>query len=126
MGRSLILARNQLRAEEVGDHDERAAGRASPRVEQLARLGYVAKGALYAVIGFLALRKALAIGVAGVFLLLAAYQSDPNEARGLGVALETVQPRPLGPYVLGAVALGLLVYGAFIFAIACDSRIDPA
>jgi len=89
-------------------------------------LGYVAKGALYAVIGFLALREGLDIGIAGALLLLAAYQSDPSKARGLGAALETVQPRPLGPYVLGAVALRLLVYGAFIFAIARYSRIDPA
>src|SRR5215213_4651741 len=103
-----------------------AARRANPRVERLARLGYVAKGALYSVIGFLALREALDIGVAGAFLLLAAYQSDPSEARGLGAALETVHPRPLGPYMLGTIALGLLVYGAFIFAIARYSRIDPA
>ena len=59
--------------EEVGDHDERAAGRASRSTRGLARLGYVAKGALYAVIGFLALREVLAIGVAGAFLLLATY-----------------------------------------------------
>lgn len=70
--------------------------------------------------------RALAIGVAGAFLLLAAYQSDPSEVRGLGAALETVQHQPLGPYMLGAIAFGLLVYGAFMFAIARYRRIDPA
>ena len=38
-GRSQILARNQLRVEEVGEHAERAARRAGPWVERLARLG---------------------------------------------------------------------------------------
>ena len=70
--------------------------------------------------------RAVAIGVAGTFLLLAAYQSDPSEARGLGAALETVQHQPLGPYMLGTIAIGLLVYGAFMFAIARYRRIDPA
>jgi hypothetical protein len=70
--------------------------------------------------------RAIAIGVAGVFLLLAAFQSDPSEARGLGAALETVQHQPLGPYMLGTIAIGFLVYGAFMFAIARYRRIDPA
>ena len=61
-GRSQILARNQLRVEEVGEHAENAAKRAGPWVERLARLGYVAKGVAYAAIGFLALRKALGFG----------------------------------------------------------------
>ena len=70
--------------------------------------------------------RAVAIGVAGAFLLLAAYQSDPSEARGLGAALETVQHQPLGPYMLGTIATGHLLYGAFMFAIARYRRIDPA
>ena len=70
--------------------------------------------------------RALAIGVAGAFLVLAAYQSDPSETRGLGAALETVQHQPLGSYMLGTIAAGLLVYGAFMFAIARYRRIDPA
>jgi len=70
--------------------------------------------------------RAIAIGVAGAFLLLAAYQSDPSEARGLGAALEIVQLQPLGPYMLGTIAIGFLVYGAFMFTIARYRRIDPA
>jgi Domain of Unknown Function (DUF1206) len=70
--------------------------------------------------------RALAIGVAGAFLVLAAYQSDPSETRGLGAALETVQHQPLGSYMLGTIAAGLLIYGAFMFAIARYRRIDPA
>jgi hypothetical protein len=70
--------------------------------------------------------RALAIGVAGVFLVLAAYQSDPSETRGLGAALEVVQHQPLGPYMLGSIAVGLLIYGAFMFAIARYRRIGRA
>jgi len=43
----------------VEQHAERAAKKASPWIEGLARIGYVAKGAVYVVIGFLALREAL-------------------------------------------------------------------
>ena len=70
--------------------------------------------------------RAVAIVVAGAFLLLAVYQSDPSETRGLGAALETVQHQPFGSYMLGAIAFGLIVYGAFMFAIARYRRIDPA
>jgi hypothetical protein len=48
--------------------------------------------------------RALAIGVAGAFVVLAAYKSDPSEVRGLGEALETIQHQPSGSYMLGAVA----------------------
>jgi hypothetical protein len=69
--------------------------------------------------------RALAIGVAGAFVVLAAYQSDPSETRGLGEALETIQHQPSGSYMLGAVAAGLLVYGAFMFLVAHYRRIEP-
>ena len=54
------------------------------------------------------------------------YQSDPSETRLLGAALETVQHQPFGSYLLGATALGLLVYSAFMFAIARYRRIGQA
>ncbi len=69
--------------------------------------------------------RALAIGLAGAFVLLAAYQSDPSETRSLGAALESLQRQPLGSYMLGTIAMGFLVYGAFMFAIARYRRIDP-
>ncbi|MGH3148565.1 MAG: DUF1206 domain-containing protein, partial [Rubrobacter sp.] len=70
--------------------------------------------------------RALAIGAAGAFLILAAYQSDPSETRGLGAALEALQQQPLGSYMLGTIAVGFLVYGVFMFAIAHYRRIDAA
>ena len=70
--------------------------------------------------------RALAIGVAGAFVILAAYQSDPSEVRGLGEALGTIYQQPSGSYMLGAVAVGLIVYGAFMFLVAFYRRIEPA
>ena len=69
--------------------------------------------------------RAFAIGVAGAFVVLAAYESDPSEVRGLGEALETIQHQPSGSYMLGAVAAGLLVYGAFMLLVARYRRIEP-
>jgi hypothetical protein len=69
--------------------------------------------------------RALAIGVAGAFVVLAAYQSDPSETRGHGGALETLQRQPSGSYMLGAVVAGLLVYGAFMLLVARYRRIEP-
>lgn len=76
------------------------------------RLGYAARGVVF--------------GVIGVFLVQAAMQFDPQQARGLGGALSTVARQPFGPYLLGGVALGLISYGAFMFVVARYRRIDPA
>ncbi len=70
--------------------------------------------------------RAVAIGAAGAFLLLAAYQSDPKETRGLGGALETIQDQPLGSYMLGVIAAGLVLYGAFMFLVARYRYIDTS
>jgi hypothetical protein len=70
--------------------------------------------------------RALAIGVAGAFVVLAAYQADASEVRGLGAALETFQHQPLGAFMLGVVAAGLIAYGAFMLLVARYRRIDSA
>ncbi len=70
--------------------------------------------------------RAVAIGAAGAFLILAAYQSDPQETRGLGGALETIQHQPLGSYMLGVMAAGLVLYGAFMFLVARHRYIDTS
>ena len=68
--------------------------------------------------------RALALGIAGAFVLVAAYQSDPQETRGLGGALAALQAQPLGSLMLGTVAAGLLLYGLFMFLIALRRRIE--
>ena len=59
-------------------------------------------------------------------MVLAAYQADASEVRGLGGALETFQHQPLGSFMLGVVAAGLITYGAFMLLVARYRRIDPA
>jgi Domain of Unknown Function (DUF1206) len=76
------------------------------------RLGYASRGVVF--------------GVIGVFLAQAALQTDPDEVRGLGGALETLAHQPFGPYLLGALTLGLVAYGVFMFVVARYRRIVPA
>ena len=45
--------------------------------------------------------RAPAIGVAGAFVVLDAYQSDPSKTRGFGRTLEALQRQPSGSYMLG-------------------------
>ena len=65
----------------------------------------------FGVVGHLA--RAVVFCLIGVFLVRAAWQYDPDEAIGLDGALDKVAGEAYGPYLLGAVALGLAAYGLF-------------
>ncbi len=65
----------------------------------LARVGLVAKGMLYLVLGALAVQLALGNG-------------SGDQASQTG-ALEAVADQPFGPWLLGAMALGLLAHGVW-------------
>jgi hypothetical protein len=65
----------------------------------------------FGVLGHLA--RAVVFGMIGVFLIRAAYQYDPDEALGLDGALQKLVGETYGPFLLGAVALGLGAYGLF-------------
>ena len=97
--------RDELKLGEMGGWEKTWATRSG-------RLGYAARGVVF--------------GVIGVFLIQATLQTDPDEARGLGGALETLAHGPFGPYVLGAVAFGLVAYGVFMLVVARYRRIEPA
>jgi len=64
-------------------------------------------------VGFVA--KGVAIGLIGVLVVVAAVRIRPDEASGLDAALRGLAAQPFGPYLLAAVALGLLAYGVFCF-----------
>ncbi len=66
------------------------------------KVGYIAKG--------------LALGVVGCLFVYAAFTHDPKKSGGLDQALQTVKDQPLGPFLLGAIALGIACYGLFCFA----------
>ena len=74
---------------------------ANPVVELLERLGYVARGALYAVMGLLALGIALGIG--------------GGQATDLSGSLVFLIGNPLGKLVLIAFAIGLAAYSLWGF-----------
>jgi len=86
--------RKRLKLEEMNPDEQRLA-------THTGQVGYAARG-----IAFL---------VSGWFLIKSGLQYDPNEARGLGGALETLASQSYGPWLLGLVALGLIAYGAYSF-----------
>ncbi|HVR96479.1 MAG TPA: DUF1206 domain-containing protein [Thermoanaerobaculia bacterium] len=59
----------------------------------------------------------------GFFLIQAALQSDPSEARGLGGALQTLASQPYGPWLLAVAALGLIAFGVYSVLVARYRRI---
>lgn len=57
--------------------------------------------------------RALVFGLIGYFLLETAVDFNPREAVGLDGALARVHHQPFGPWLLGLVAAGLLVFAAY-------------
>ena len=75
----------------------------------LGRFGYAALGVVFTVIG--------------IFMIVAAVQHNPNDAKGLDSALLELTRQPLGLLLLGIVALGLIAYGIYSFVEARYRRI---
>jgi hypothetical protein len=75
----------------------------------LGRFGYAALGVVFSIIG--------------IFMIVAAIQNDPHQAKGLDSALKTLLNQPLGPFLLGIVALGLIAYGVYSFVEARYRRV---
>lgn len=59
--------------------------------------------------------KAVALGLIGVLVVVAAVRFDPAQANGLDPALKALAGQPFGMFALGAVAVGLAAYGVFCF-----------
>lgn len=76
----------------------------------LGRAGYLARGLVFVIIGG--------------FLLVAALQADPAEAKGITGALRTLEQQPYGWLLFGLTALGLFAFGAFQLVVAVFRRID--
>lgn len=88
---------DKLRLSEMSDSEESWA-------TWLGRAGYIARGIVF--------------GLVGTFLIAAAIQAEPQRARGLGGALESLMWQPWGAWVLGLVAVGLIAYGALMLFMA--------
>jgi Domain of Unknown Function (DUF1206) len=84
-------------------------GSASPTtrniVTRLGQIGGVARGVVFATVG--------------VFLLIAAKDANPGQAKGIDSALRALARTPAGPWVLIVVALGLMTFGVYSW---CEAR----
>ena len=90
----------------------RMSARTREVVETLGMLGTTARGIVF--------------GVVGVFLVVAAVTFDPAKALGLDGALRKLATTPLGPWLLVAVALGLVIFGIYSWCEARWRKIEPA
>ncbi|MFD2515618.1 DUF1206 domain-containing protein [Pontibacter locisalis] len=68
---------------------------------RMGKIGYVARGIVWIVIGYMFLQAAL--------------QSNPQQAGGSSSAFRFLENSSYGSYLLGAVAIGLVFYGIFMF-----------
>jgi vacuolar-type H+-ATPase subunit I/STV1 len=68
------------------------------------------------VIGTIA--RGIVFAIAGALVVDAAITYDPAKSTGLDGALRTLANQPYGPWLLGLLALGLIVFGVYGFAAA--------
>lgn len=59
--------------------------------------------------------RSVAVGLVGAFLVDAARAFDPNQAKGLDAALDSVARQPFGSVLMLAAAVGLVCYGLWSF-----------
>ena len=71
----------------------------------LGAIGNVARGLVFALVGFL--------------VVVAAVRFEPNKAGGLDEALKTLRDQPYGPYLLAVTAIGLVAFGLYGL---CEAR----
>ena len=74
-------------------------GRTRRIVEWLGKFGGIARGAVFVTVG--------------IFLVVAAVQAQPQQAKGIDSSLRTLASTPLGPWLLVLVAIGLIMFGLF-------------
>ncbi len=89
-----------------------APDRWEPVIEAVGRVGYVAKG--------------IAFGLVGVLLWQAATTADVSTATGLDGAMTAIASVSAGPWLLGAVAAGFVAFGVYALARARYPDRDPS
>lgn len=82
-------------------------------------------GTLATSVGMIGYRaKGIVLRLVGIFFAVAAWQQDPKEATGLDGALKSLKAQAFGPYLLTAVALGIVAFGLYCFVRARYARLD--
>ena len=74
-------------------------------VKRLGQIGGIARGFVF--------------GTVGVFLVIAAVDANPGQAKGIDSALRALAHTPLGPWLLVVIALGLITFGVYSW---CEAR----
>ena len=82
-----------------------ASARTRKVVTRLGQIGGIARG--------------LVFGTIGVFLVVAAKDANPRQAKGIDSALRSLAHTPLGPWLLVVVAVGLMMFGVYSW---CEAR----
>lgn len=62
--------------------------------------------------------RGLVFAVAGGFALRAAVEYEPDKAKGMDDTLRSFTETPVGPWLLVLIAVGLMLFGLFSFAMA--------
>ena len=60
--------------------------------------------------------RGVIFAAAGVFVLVAAVQFNPHQAKGMDATLRAFARTPAGPWLLVLVAVGVILFGGFSFA----------
>lgn len=89
-------------------HEEMKMGEMSRRTRQLVDVTGVGGG----------VSRGLVFAVAGGFAVAAAVTFDPNKAKGMDDTIKAFQETPVGPWLLVLLAVGLMLFGVFSFAMA--------
>jgi len=74
-------------------------------VTRLGQIGGIARGVVFATVG--------------IFLIVAAQDANPHQAKGFDSALRALAHTPLGPWLLIVIALGLVTFGVYSW---CEAR----
>jgi hypothetical protein len=99
-GAGVYLAYQALQARFLRDlRMNRASVRTRRTVTWLGEAGGIARGAVFATVG--------------IFLVIAAIDAKPGQAKGIDSALKALAHTPLGPWLLGLVAVGLVLFGIY-------------
>lgn len=69
--------------------------------------------------------RGVAFLIVGGFFVVAAWQADPEEARGLSGALQTLQEQSYGWILLGIMAVGLVSFGLYSLIQSVYRRVQP-
>jgi hypothetical protein len=74
--------------------------RAARFATRIARSGLAARAVVFVIVGY--------------FLIRAARERDPSQFQEIGGALRLLSTTPLGPFLMGIVALGLVAFALYM------------